>query len=156
MLLDMAAKEQKDILVDENSLAQNATIHGLFKQRWREGLFAGEELQGMKLRKQTRERGWPTFSWHAYMFAPWPWHGREPAERELREQIDSWKMHPTAVWRVGLREGYWKPGKCIRRPNHGSGSIDETWKGPQIKIIYRKTISTVENREDKINTRRKI
>lgn len=35
VLFDLAAKEKKDIFVEENRLAKNATVHGLFKQRWK-------------------------------------------------------------------------------------------------------------------------
>lgn len=90
MLLDVAAKEQRDILLKENSLAKNATIHGLFKQRW-QSLFASEELLGMELRKQPWERSCPTLSRRAYMFAPWPLRDREPVERDLHEQIGTLK-----------------------------------------------------------------
>ena len=60
MLFDLAAKEKKDIFVEENRLAKKCHSPWLVQAKV-EGLFVGEELQGMRLKKETWETGSPIF-----------------------------------------------------------------------------------------------
>lgn len=63
----------------------------------------------MKLRKHLK--GYLTFSWCAYAFAPQPLHGRELAERQLDEQIQLGKDSSHSSMKDELKGTNQKAGK---------------------------------------------